>query len=127
MARLLGVDLQDNKKIKISLTAIYGVGRSTALQILEKLNIDPEIKTSELTPAQLKQIQQYIEDNIPAEGQLRQQIFRNIKRLKDINSYRGRRHRLGLPVRGQRTRVNARTRKGKSIAVGGLKVKITKK
>jgi len=127
MARLLGVDIPDNKKIKIALTRIYGVGRTKALEVLENVGIDPEMRASELTPTQLKQIQKYIEDNIPAEGQLRQQIFRNIKRLKDINAYRGRRHRIGLPVRGQRTRVNARTRKGRAIAVGGLKVKITKK
>ncbi len=127
MARISGVDIQDEKKIKISLTGVFGIGRTTALKILDTLKIDPEKKTKDLTTEELKRIQQFIEGNIPVEGQLRQQVFRNIKRLKDINAYRGRRHRIGLPVRGQRTRVNARTRKGKSIAVGGLKVKITKK
>lgn len=126
MARIAGVEISDNKRVWISLTEIYGIGRITSEEIIKKLKIDEHTFMKDLEPTQLDVLRKYVEENHMVEGELRQTVFRNIKRIKDIRSYRGIRHKLGLPVRGQRTRVNARTRKGKSMAVGGLKVKITK-
>jgi len=126
MARIAGVELPDKKQIRIALTYIYGIGRTTALEILESMNIDPFTSLSELDDTKINQLRKHIEDNFMIEGELRQKVFRDIKRLKDIRAYRGVRHKIGLPVKGQRTRVNARTRKGKARAVGGLKRKITK-
>lgn len=125
MARILSVEIPDNKKVIISLTYLYGIGDTTAAKIVEALKLDGDAKMGDLTAVQLDQLRSHIEENYEVEGELRQKRFRNIKRLIDIRSYRGIRHKLGLPVRGQRTRVNARTRKGKSSPVGGLKVKIT--
>ena len=126
MARIAAVEIPDNKALKISLTYVYGIGRITAMQIIEKLGLSPEMKVKELNDTQLNELRTVVENEFVVEGHLRQEVFRNIKRLKDIHSYRGIRHKIGMPVRGQRTRVNARTRKGKSQAVGGLKLKITK-
>jgi len=126
MARVLGVEVPNEKRIDISLTYIYGIGRSMARKILVIANLDPSTRTSALTESQLSKLAQIIEANHKIEGELKQDVFRNIKRLKDIKSYRGLRHRLGLPVRGQRTRTNAVTRKGRNIAVGGLKRKLEK-
>lgn len=126
MARIAGVEVTDNKRVWISLTEIYGIGRVTSKGIIEKLKIDEHTFVKDLSPVQIDTLRKYVEENHIVEGELRQTVFRNIKRLKDVRAYRGIRHKLGLPVRGQRTRVNARTRKGKSMAVGGLKVKITK-
>ena len=126
MARIAGVEIPDNKVLKVSLTYIFGVGDTVAKKMIEDLKLDPETKVKDLSDAQLTQLRSYVEENVVVEGHLRQQIFRNIKRLIDIRSYRGIRHKIGMPVRGQRTRVNARTRKGKSQAVGGLKMKVTK-
>lgn len=126
MARIAGVEIPDNKALKISLTYVFGVGRKTAMEVIEALNLDPVKKVKDLTDAELTQLRSYIDENVVVEGHLRQQVFRNIKRLKDIRAYRGVRHKIGMPVRGQRTRVNARTRKGKSQPVGGLKVKVSK-
>lgn len=126
MARYIGVEIPDNKKVWVSLTHIYGIGESLANQILEQLNIDKDKKLSELTGAEETSLRTTLEQ-MQLEGELRQDVFRNVKRLKDIRCYRGIRHKLGLPVRGQRTRRNARTRKGKGVAVGGLKRKIEKK
>ena len=127
MARLFGVNIPDNKKIKISLTYVYGIGPKFAQDILKAVKIDPEKRTSELTETDIAKIRTYIEANYKVEGVLRQEIKEHIQRLKDIRCYRGVRHIIGLPVRGQRTRHNARSVKGKAMAVGGLKVKITKK
>jgi len=126
MARVAGVEIPDNKVLKVSLTYIYGVGDTIAKKIIEDLKLSAETKVKDLSDAQLTQLRSYIDENVTVEGHLRQQVFRNIKRLIDIRSYRGIRHKIGMPVRGQRTRVNARTRKGKSQAVGGLKMKVAK-
>jgi small subunit ribosomal protein S13 len=121
MARVLGVDLPNNKKIGISLTYIYGIGKTTSQQILETLKINPDIRTRDLTEEELSKLSTEIEKNYTVEGQLHRQIKQNIQRLKDIGCYRGLRHRRGLPVRGQRTRSNARTRKGPRKTVAGKK------
>ncbi len=126
MARIAGIEIPDDKKVSISLTYIYGIGETTSKKILESVGMDGDRKMREFSESELNILRKYIEENYEVEGELRQMTFRNIKRLKDIKSYRGVRHKIGLPVRGQRTRVNARTRKGKSAAVGGLKQKITK-
>ncbi len=117
MARILGVDIPNNKKIKVSLTYIYGIGDSLALEICKKAKIDPEKKTSELSENELVAIRE-VGIKYTLEGDLRRDVAMNIKRLQEINCYRGIRHRKSLPVRGQRTKSNARTRKGprKTIA-----------
>ena len=120
MARLIGVEIPDEKKVKISLTYIYGVGVSKAVEILKQANVDPEKKLKDVTGQESLRLREILE-KMKLEGELRQITFRNIKRLQDIKCYRGLRHKLGLPVRGQRTRHNAHTRKGRNLAVGGLK------
>ncbi len=120
MARIAGVEIPNNKKLEFGLSSIYGIGRPTARKIIKDLKLDENRKIGDLSDSELSTLRTYIENNFAVEGELRQQIFRNIKRLKDIRCYRGIRHKLGLPVRGQRTRCNARTRKGKGLAVGGL-------
>ena len=112
MARIAGVDLPKQKRIEIGLTYIYGIGRSTAKTILDELDIDPGIKTDDLSEEQLNQIRKTIDAGYKVEGELRTEISMNIKRLMDLGCYRGLRHRRGLPVHGQRTSTNARTRKG---------------
>jgi len=112
LARIAGVDLPRNKRIEIGLTYIYGIGRTASRRILEKLNIDLDLKTDHLTEDQISNIRKVIDDEYKVEGELRTQISMNIKRLMDLGSYRGLRHRKSLPVRGQRTSTNARTRKG---------------
>ena len=112
MARIAGVDLPRNKRIEIGLTYIYGIGRTSSRRILEKLNIDLDLKTDNLTEDQISNIRKAIDDEYKVEGELRTQVSMNIKRLMDLGSYRGLRHRKSLPVRGQRTSTNARTRKG---------------
>ncbi|MBE0573665.1 30S ribosomal protein S13 [Candidatus Dojkabacteria bacterium] len=126
MARIVGVEIPNEKRIEASLTYIYGIGFTTSRQILEATNVNPDKRTKDLTDAEIKRLYEYIEKNILTEGQVKQQVFQAIKRLKDIRAYRGNRHKLGLPVRGQNTRSNSRTRKGRNIAVGGLKNKVTK-
>lgn len=122
MARISGVDLPRNKRIDIALTYIYGVGKSKAVEILSELNIDQSIKAGDLPDSQINDIKEYIEKNIPVEGDLRRQISMSIKRLVDLGTYRGTRHRRGLPVRGQRSKTNARTRKGpRRLAVAMVK------
>ena len=121
MARLIGVDLPREKRLEIALTYIYGIGRSTALHILEQAEVDPETKVEEWSDEEQGRIRQFINDNIKVEGALRSEVQLSIKRLIDINSYRGVRHRSGLPVRGQRTRTNSRTRKGKRKTVANKK------
>lgn len=125
MARIAGVNLPLEKKIEYALPYIYGVGHTTSKKILLQTNVNPDKRVKELSDQEIKRIANALEDKT-LEGDLRQTEFRNIKRLKDIKSYRGIRHKLGLPVRGQQTRTNAVTRKGKNIAVGGLKRKLEK-
>ncbi len=120
MARIAGVDLPRTKRIDIALTAIFGIGRYTASQIVTDLNIDPAKKVDALAENEVSQLRDKITEECKVEGDLRREVDQNIKRLMDINSYRGLRHRRQLPVRGQRTNTNARTRKGKArtISVG---------
>ncbi len=127
MARIAGVELPRNKRAFIALTYIYGIGRSSALKILEKAGVDPMKKIGELTDEEISKIRDIINAEYKVEGALRAEIQMNIKRLMDIGCYRGLRHRLGLPVRGQRTRTNARTRKGKRKTVPGKKKATAKK
>lgn len=116
MARIAGVDLPNDKKVKISLTYIYGIGRMVAIEILKSAKVDPEIRTKDLTDDQIAAIRKVIGDEYKVEGALRTETTMNIKRLMDIGCYRGYRHRRGLPVRGQNTKNNSRTRKGKKKA-----------
>ena len=120
MARIAGVDLP-NKNVKIALTYIYGIGRSTALEICEKAGIDPDKKANDLTSDDTAKLRELMDNEYKVEGRLRTEVALNIKRLMDIGCYRGLRHRRGLPVRGQRTKTNARTRKGKKKTVAGKK------
>jgi len=120
MARIAGVELPQKKRIEIALTSIYGVGLSMSQKILQITNVNPNTRVEKLQETEMQRLSNTLKDMV-IEGDLRQKVFRDIKRLKDIKSFRGIRHKLGLPVRGQRTRTNAITRKGKNIAVGGLK------
>ncbi len=112
MARIAGVEIPENKRVEVSLTYIFGIGRSKSLKILERAKIDRNKKVKDLSPEEINKIRSIIEKEEKVEGDLRKEIQMNIKRLMEINSYRGMRHRMGLPVRGQRTKTNARTRKG---------------
>jgi len=118
LVRISGVDVPNDKHICIALTYIFGIGRSRAEAILEKLNIGNNIKARDLSEDEIVKIREYIENNYTIEGDLRREISQNIKRLIEVNSYKGIRHKRGLPVRGQRTHTNARTRKGKRRGVG---------
>ena len=112
MARIAGVDLPRGKRIEVGLTYIYGIGKTTSQRILSKLNIDPNTQTDQLSEAEINSIRKIIDSENKVEGELRTDISMNIKRLMDLGAYRGLRHRKALPVRGQRTKTNARTRKG---------------
>jgi small subunit ribosomal protein S13 len=112
MARIAGVDLPRNKRIVVALTYLYGIGRTRAEQILAGTKIDPSKRTDVLTEDEVRLLREYIDANYKVEGDLRREVSMNVKRLMDLNTYRGLRHRKGLPVRGQRTHTNARTRKG---------------
>ena len=125
MARISGIDLPRDKKVEIGLTYIYGIGRASAQQIIEKSGIDAPMRIRDLTDADVNKLRQVIEKEFRVEGALRTEVAMNIKRLMDIGSYRGIRHRRGLPVRGQRTHTNARTKKGPRRAIAGKK-KVTK-
>jgi|ERR1017187_1018334 small subunit ribosomal protein S13 len=125
MARISGIDLPREKKVEIGLTYIYGIGRETARQILLASGVNPEQRIKDLTDADVNRLRQEIEKGLRVEGALRTEVAMNIKRLMDIGSYRGQRHRKGLPVRGQRTHTNARTKKGPRRAIAGKK-KVTK-
>ncbi len=118
MARILGVEIPDNKKVEISLTYIYGIGLSSSKKILADTGVSPDKKVKDLTDEELSKIANYIQRNFKIEGDLKKEVSENIRRLIDINSYRGLRHKHSLPVRGQRTRTNARTRKGPRKTVG---------
>ena len=125
MARISGIDLPRDKKVEIGLTYIYGIGRAAAQQIIEKSGVDASLRIRDLTDADVNKLRQVIEKEFRVEGALRTEVAMNIKRLMDIGSYRGIRHRRGLPVRGQRTHTNARTKKGPRRAIAGKK-KVTK-
>ena len=127
MARISGIDLPKNKRVVIGLTTIFGIGVSTSRKILSKLGISEDKKVSQLTDDEVNQIRSEIGEDIKVEGSLRSEIQMNIKRLMDIGTYKGKRHRKGLPVRGQRTRTNARSRKGKRKTVAGKKKALAKK
>ena len=125
MARIAGVDLPREKKVEIGLTYIYGIGRAIAKEILEKTGVSADLRVRDLNDTDVNKLRQVIEKDYRVEGALRTEIAMNIKRLMDIGSYRGIRHRRGLPVRGQRTHTNARTKKGPRRAIAGKK-KVTK-
>ena len=125
MARIAGVDLPRDKKVEIGLTYIYGIGRSVARKIIDDTGVNPALRVRDLSDADVNRLRQVIERDHRVEGALRTEIAMNIKRLMDIGSYRGIRHRRGLPVRGQRTHTNARTKKGPRRAIAGKK-KVTK-
>ena len=121
MARLAGVDIPRDKRVVIALTYIYGIGRTRSVEILKATEIDESIRVKDLTDDQLLALRDYIEGNYETEGDLRRSVAADIRRKIEIGSYQGRRHRMGLPVHGQRTKTNARTRKGKKKAVAGKK------
>lgn len=121
MPRIAGIDIPSEKRIVVALTYAYGIGKALSLKILKELNIDENIRAKNLHEDQLSMLNAYIEKNFTVEGQLRRQEMQNISRLKSINCYRGIRHKVGLPVRGQRTKTNARTRKGRKKTVAGKK------
>jgi small subunit ribosomal protein S13 len=123
LARIAGVDLPRNKRMEIALTYIYGLGRSSAQKILTEAGVDWDIKSDDLTEGQVTSLRKIIDEHYKVEGDLRRDLSMNIKRLMDLGTYRGLRHRKGLPVRGQRTHTNARTRKGPRRAVMGKKKK----
>ena len=121
MARLVGVDLPRNKRIEIALTYIYGIGLTTAKEIIAATVVDPDIRVKDLSEEDLAKLRDYIQQNLKVEGDLHREVSQNVKRLMEIGCYRGLRHRRGLPVRGQRTHTNARTRKGPRKQIGGKK------
>lgn len=125
MARISGIDLPREKRVEIGLTYIFGIGRSVARTIVEQTGVDPNVRIKDLSDADINKLRQAIEKDYRVEGALRTEVAMNIKRLMDIGSYRGIRHRRGLPVRGQRTHTNARTKKGPRRAIAGKK-KVTK-
>lgn len=122
MPRVIGIDIPENKRLVISLTYIYGIGKHKSLEIISKLNLDPNMKAKDLTSDNLAELNTLLQKEYVLEGDLRRQVQGNIKRLISIHAYRGMRHRLGLPVRGQRTRTNSRTRKGKKKTVANKKM-----
>lgn len=121
MARLVGVDLPRNKRIEIALTYIYGIGLTTAKEIIAATGVDPDVRVKDLSEEDLAKLRDYIQQNLKVEGDLHREVSQNVKRLMEIGCYRGLRHRRGLPVRGQRTHTNARTRKGPRKQIGGKK------
>ncbi len=126
MARIAGVDIPRNKKLEIAITYIYGVGRSNSKEIIAKANVDPHTRVRDLTEEEVGRLREVVEREYRVEGDLRREIQMNIKRLMDIGCYRGLRHRRNMPVRGQRTRTNARTRRGRKGQAIGIKKKTRK-
>ena len=124
MPRLVGVDIPNNKRIGIALTYIYGIGRHNSIDILRKVNIDPDVRANKLSPDEINRLNEIIQGEYKVEGDLRRDVTGNIKRLMTIHSYRGLRHRMGMPARGQRTHTNARTRKGPRRGAVAIKKKI---
>ena len=127
MARIAGVTIPAEKQVWIALTYIYGIGETTSRTILAAANIEPTTRVKDLTEAEEQKIREIIDANYTVEGDLQRLVTNNIKRLKDVNAYRGLRHKAGLPTKGQRTRTNARTRKGRAISVGGTQPKAAAK
>jgi small subunit ribosomal protein S13 len=127
MARLSGVTIPDEKQVQISLTYIYGIGLKSSQDILDQAKVEPTVRVKNLDDAELGRIQEIISNNYTIEGELQRIVTGNIKRLRDINAYRGLRHKASLPSRGQRTRTNARTRRGRKITVGGTAKKAASK
>lgn len=127
MARISGVTIPDNKQVQISLTYVYGIGPKTAGDILTEAKVEPTVRVKALTDAEISRIQDVINDKLTVEGELQRIVSTNIKRLRDIKSYRGDRHARALPSRGQRTRTNGRTRRGRKVAVGGAQPKSASK
>lgn len=123
MPRIIGVDIPGNKRIAFALRYLYGIGPAKALEIIEKVRIPEELKAKDLTPDQIAAITKILQNDIVVEGDLRRMVAADIRRLQQINCYRGIRHRRSLPVRGQRTKTNARTRKGKKITIGAIRDK----
>ncbi|NGM16824.1 30S ribosomal protein S13 [Xiamenia xianingshaonis] len=121
MARLIGVDLPRDKRIEIALTYIYGIGLTTSKKIIAETGVDPDVRVKDLSEEDLTKLRDYIQANLKVEGDLHREVSQNVKRLMEIGCYRGLRHRRGLPVRGQRTHTNARTRKGPRKQIGGKK------
>ena len=121
MARLVGVDLPRDKRIEVGLTYIYGIGLTTSKKILAETGVNPDTRVNDLTADELSKLRDYIQANLTTQGDLHREVSQNIKRLMEIGCYRGLRHRRGLPVRGQRTHTNARTRKGPKRQIGGKK------
>ncbi len=127
MARIAGINIPQNKIVRVGLTYIYGIGNINSQEICKNLNIQPSKRVNQLSDDEILKIREYIDKNIDVEGELRRETSLNIKRLIDLATYRGSRHKKKLPVRGQRTRCNARTRKGKAIAIAGKKITPLKK
>ena len=127
MARIAGINIPQNKIVRVGLTYIYGIGNKNSQEICKNLNIPSSKRVNQLTDDEILKIREYIDKNIDVEGELRRETSLNIKRLIDLATYRGSRHKKRLPVRGQRTRSNARTRKGKAIAIAGKKITPLKK
>ena len=123
MPRIIGVDIPGNKRVEYALRYIYGIGPAKALEIIEKTGIDRNLKAVDLSQEQISSITKILQNDMLVEGDLRRSVAADIRRLQQINSYRGIRHRRGLPVRGQRTKTNARTRKGKKITIGAIRDK----
>ena len=121
MARIAGVDIPNNKRVEIALTYIYGIGRKSAMDILAKTGVNPDTRAKDLTEEEIAKLRDVIENDYTVEGDLRREVALNIKRMVEINCYRGIRHRKGLPVRGQRTKTNARTRKGPAKTIANKK------
>ena len=122
MPRIIGIDIPGNKRLVVALTYIYGIGKQLSQEIIQQLSLDPDMRAEKLTQDHIARINGLLQSNYAVEGDLRRQIQNNIKRLVSIHSYRGTRHRVGLPVRGQRTRSNARTRKGKRKTIANKKI-----
>lgn len=127
MARIAGVTIPSEKQVHIALTYIYGIGRKHSRDILAAAKVEPTTRVKDLTEAEEQRLREIIDQDYTVEGDLQRLVTNNIKRLKDINAYRGLRHKAGLPVNGQRTRTNARTRKGRAVAVGGAQPKAASK
>lgn len=127
MARISGVTIPDNKQVWVALTYIFGIGPKTSMDILKEANIEPTVRVKNLNDGEISRIQDIIGAKYTIEGELQRTVTSNIKRLRDINSYRGSRHKASLPVRGQRTRTNARTKRGKKVTVGGTAKKAPSK
>ena len=121
MPRVIGTDIPDNKRLEIALTYIYGLGRFRAMEVIQKLNLDPGVKAKDLSADEVAKLNALLQAEYTVEGDLRRQTQNNIKRLINIHSYRGQRHKLGLPCRGQRTKTNSRTRKGRKKTVANKK------